>query len=250
MRTLVLITLAALLAACGGGSSAVTDQGHALSPKSSLISSSTGDHPVTTLAISDAAGLCDTLTALDPCTASKAAPDGTILVFGVESVGSTPPSPNTIQAGQTIAIDAKQGWTASGGFEVVTGGQVIFTDDLASGTVTFSAFSPNGPASGSYDVLTQGGAHLQGSFSADFCQGLFAATNTSTSCSEGGNGASCTASCTCNSEKVSAACSVQIDGSWTCTCTNKSGATSTCTVPSAGGTQACEQQSGCCPLSF
>lgn len=248
MRRMI-FAIPALLCACGGsGGSSVTDQGHTLNPKSGLVAQASGGSEIL---ISDVGGLCTTLTNVDPCNPSSLGTQIstitslTIVVTGVE------PGTYTV-GGFTGDTDAGFDPTHVAQVQFLSTEGGILIDSASSGTVTLTKLSAGGPAEGTYDVTMGKGDHLTGNFNAEDCPALVNVNSAGPVCSgdDGSSGSSCTNTCTCKGKTVKAACSENADSSFDCTCTDASGATSTCHATDVDSFVACERDFGCCPLSF
>jgi len=271
MRRSAFAALALMMAACGSGNSKVTDQGHTLDPKSAVAFSGTLlFFSIGGVIVTDAAGACDAATkaagAASSCSSSSnefdptgIGTDSTSLSISLLPAGEgtfeVPDLSADSDGGASNSLSSFVGVT----FTVTQGGQTTFSDTAVSGTVKVDHFKSGGSISGSYDVTMQSGAHLKGSFDGDDCAGLDAALKNSSgfdrSCNSSSNGSSaCSGSCSCGGKTVSAACQGPTDGGsgdWTCTCTDTSGATTTCTEPAPfSATDACDENQGCCPLTF
>jgi hypothetical protein len=244
------IALAMLFCACGGtGGSSVTDQNRTLDPKSGSVTEEGG---VSAIFINDVAGFCQTITNADPCNPSS-------LGSQISSITELSISVSGVAPG-TYSVVSATGGTADGGVDFTHIAQVQFLatgitgaviDTAVSGTVTLTTLSAGGSAEGSYDVTMQKGDHLTGTFNADNCPGLANLSSGGPVCNDDtSNQSSCSNSCTCKGKTVKAACTENSDSSWDCTCTSSAGATSTCHENNNDSFVACEQDFGCCPLTF
>lgn len=264
------LSLMCLLAAvaCSKGNSKVTDQGNVLAPKSGVFFSGTVFFfSIGGVVITDAPGACDTITksipAGSPCNAAGSPLDASPLGSATTlTILSLPAAQGTFNVVDPTAKGDGGSTAMSGAFASFSksqNGKATFSDTAVGGTVTFDHFEVGKSASGSYDLTMQSGAHLSGNFDASDCPALdaklSASVNTDRVCSaSSGGGNSCSGECSCKGQTVKANCSGPSDGGsgdWSCTCTDASGATTTCSQPSPGfSSMACEQRTGCCPLAF
>jgi len=263
MRRLSL-ALVLVCAACGGKSNtAVTDQGVTLTPKSDAAAVGTvfGFIPVTEVIVTDIPDICGAFGSINACSGSSsglpAVTSGSLLVLEVISTSSgdykvsDPDAPQSNDGGAVLSLPG-----AIVEFESFSSTAAPVQDVAVSGTVHIDNAKAGGSAEGSYDVTMKSGAHLKGDFHGDNCQALLnllsAVNSTGNSCDFSSSGASCNNSCTCQGSTVSANCSAPPDGGdyWSCNCTDKTGAHTTCNMTSPVSSSSCEEGESCCPLTF
>ncbi|MBS2031057.1 MAG: hypothetical protein JST54_24360 [Deltaproteobacteria bacterium] len=257
----ICLALLVLASACGGKSNtAVTDQGTTLTPKSdaAVVGTFFGFIPITEVIVTDVPNLCGEFSNISPCNSSSSTipvTSGSMLVVAVISTASgdykvsDPSAEVTDGGGSFFGAPA-----AEVEFESFASGAAPVQDVAVSGTVHLDKADVGGSAEGSYDVTMKSGAHLKGDFHGDNCPALSAllTSSTSDSCSDSFGSSTCSRSCTCQGSTVAANCSAPPDGGdyWTCSCTDKTGAHTTCNMTTPVSSSSCDQGESCCPMTF
>jgi hypothetical protein len=132
-------------------------------------------------------------------------------------------------------------------------GKEVVHDDAVQGTVTIDALNPAADASGHYDVTLRSGAKIAGRFAGTFCGPIsaFAVVPPPRICGGGQSSTQYDGYCTCHGQNVSSQCTrATTSDPWTCTCTDATGAKTTCTMPADAPEPVtyCFQPFTCCDL--
>jgi hypothetical protein len=129
------------------------------------------------------------------------------------------------------------------------GGKVAVRDEAVAGTVLLWSVEPGRGAAGTYDLLLESGASVQGQFAGADCPGvarLASATVTAPSSYVPGW---VNESCTCGGGSASSVCTQTGANPWTCLCSNTNGTQTNCTVPAGTPFPRCrETYFTCCPM--
>jgi len=135
-----------------------------------------------------------------------------------------------------------------GAFMVRDGsGQVIVRDEATRGSVLLWEVAPGRGAAGTYDLVLESGAVIEGAFSGPSCSQVDAFTDVP-SASQTFGPASATESCACRGTTASSTCTRPPGAPWVCICADAD-RTSSCEVAADASFPACwERYFTCCPM--
>jgi hypothetical protein len=134
--------------------------------------------------------------------------------------------------------------SSSYGFAAASGATMSFTSTGAttmtlgaySGTVTIEQFRVSDRIAGSYDITLENGEREQGHFAARYCDAMeryYQAAQTTRSCSESSGTSSYYRVCSCGGRSATSSCTRNTSGTWTCSCSQAGGGSSSCTMSNA-----------------